>query len=147
MTLVTKHEPQFLRKDRGNSIYPKKCFWGIMIYFSKESSKLRIFTSWGYVLLIFGERERETLIGVSCMHPNWGLNPQPRYEPWPGIEPANFQCIAHRSNQQPPGQGQNLHFFTFHSLRPLLFLAFVPAIPLKLFSLRSNMIFLLLVFV
>ena len=82
MTLVTKHEPQFLRKDRGNSIYPKKCFWGIMIYFSKESSKLRIFTSWGYVLLIFGERERETLMWERNI--DWCL----LYAPQLGIEPT-----------------------------------------------------------
>ena len=25
-----------------------------------------------------------------CVHPDQGLNPQPRFVPWPGIEPATF---------------------------------------------------------
>ena len=33
------------------------------------------------------------------MHPNWGSNPQPRYVPWPGIEPATFWCKEQCSNQ------------------------------------------------
>ena len=32
--------------------------------------------------------ERETSISCSCMHPDRGLNPQPRHVPRPGIEPA-----------------------------------------------------------
>ena len=36
---------------------------------------------------------------ASCMHPNRGLNLQPRYVPWPGIEPATFWCMWPCSNQ------------------------------------------------
>ena len=44
------------------------------------------------------ERERERNIDVreehwllaSCMCPNWGINPQPRHVPWPGIKPMTF---------------------------------------------------------
>ena len=34
-----------------------------------------------------------------CMRPNQGSNPQPRYVPWPGIEPATFWCMGRCSNQ------------------------------------------------
>ena len=27
---------------------------------------------------------------VSCMHPDRGLNPQPRHVPWPGVRPVTF---------------------------------------------------------
>ena len=44
------------------------------------------------------ERGRETSMWernhrsvASCTCPNWGLNPQPRHIPWPGIEPATFR--------------------------------------------------------
>ena len=34
--------------------------------------------------------ERETWIGCLPTHPDWRSNPQPRYEPWQGIQPATF---------------------------------------------------------
>ena len=46
------------------------------------------------------EREREKHRSVaSRMHPDQGSNPQPTYMPWPGIEPAPFQCTGWWSNQ------------------------------------------------
>ena len=52
-----------------------------------------------------GERERSVNVrekhqlGASCVHPNWGLNQQPRYVPWLGIEPTAFCCMGQCSNQ------------------------------------------------
>ena len=43
-------------------------------------------------------REKHRLV-ASCPHPNRGLNMQPRYVPWPGIEPATFWCAAGCSKQ------------------------------------------------
>ena len=41
-----------------------------------------------------GGREGEKHQSVaSCMHPDWGLNLQPRNVPWPGIELVTF-CFA-----------------------------------------------------
>ena len=44
------------------------------------------------------EREREKQSVASCTRPNWGLNLQPRYVSWPGIEPAAFWCIGQHTN-------------------------------------------------
>ena len=56
-----------------------------------------------------GRRERGTERGkhwcekhwsvASCMCPDWGLNLQPRYVPWAGIEPVTFWCMGQHSNQ------------------------------------------------
>ena len=47
------------------------------------------------------EKERETLMWkrTSCTGPDPGSNLQPRYVPWPGIEPTNFWCVGQCSNQ------------------------------------------------
>ena len=52
-----------------------------------------------------GERQRKIHVRekhqsvASCMHPNLGLNPQPRRVPCLGIEPVTFQCTGRCSNQ------------------------------------------------
>ena len=38
--------------------------------------------------------KRETWIGCSHTHPDWGSNQQPSYVPYLGIEPANFWCTG-----------------------------------------------------
>ena len=43
--------------------------------------------------------ERETLIGCLLYMPDQGSNPQPRYVPWPGIEPTAF--LVYRTMLQP----------------------------------------------
>ena len=43
-------------------------------------------------------REKHRLVASHTRH-NWGLNPQPRYVPWPGIEPPTFWCTGWCSNQ------------------------------------------------
>ena len=43
-------------------------------------------------------REKDQLVAFH-MRPEWGLNPQPRYVPWPGIELAIFQCTGRCSNK------------------------------------------------
>ena len=52
------------------------------------------------------ERERERNIDVrniywlpSCTHPDWGLNLQPGYVLWLGIEPTTFGSVGQCSNQ------------------------------------------------
>ena len=51
-------------------------------------------------------REKHWLVACSTP-PDWGPNPQARYVPWLGIEPATFWCTGWYSNQlnHPPGQG------------------------------------------
>ena len=39
------------------------------------------------------------LSAVSCLSPNQGWNLQPRHVPWPGIQPATFQCTRWWPNQ------------------------------------------------
>ena len=41
---------------------------------------------------------------ASLMHPKQGLNPQPRYVPWQGIEPMNFWFIRQHYNELSPTQ-------------------------------------------
>ena len=42
-----------------------------------------------------GEKEQEKhLLAASRMCPDWGLNPQPRHLPWPGIELATFHFVG-----------------------------------------------------
>ena len=43
-------------------------------------------------------RGREPLFVTSGVHPNWGLTWQPRYVPWPAVEPTAFWCIRWCSN-------------------------------------------------
>ena len=61
-----------------------------------------------------GERETETETSIwekhwsvsSCMHPERGSNPQPRYVPWPRIEPAVFLVYwTTFQPTEPPSQG------------------------------------------
>ena len=47
---------------------------------------------------IGGEREKHESV-ASHMRPNRTSNPQPRYVPWLGIEPAHFWCMGWCSNQ------------------------------------------------
>ena len=54
-----------------------------------------------------GERVRERDIDVrekhqmvaSCMCPDQGSNPQPRYVSRPGLEPTTFWCMGQHSNK------------------------------------------------
>ena len=47
-----------------------------------------------------GEREgKETWSVASYTRSNQGSNPQPRYVPWLGIEPATFWCMGQCANQ------------------------------------------------
>lgn len=45
----------------------------------------------------------ETSICCLPYPPDWGLNPQPKYVPWPGIEPETLRCpdntLTNRANQ------------------------------------------------
>ena len=69
----------------------------------------------------FGERERERETPMkkgnidwlpSYMHPNRRSNLQPRYVPWPGVEPMTFRCVGQRSNQlSHASQGNSLFLF------------------------------------
>ena len=53
--------------------------------------------------------EKHQLV-ASHTHPDWGLNPQPRYVPWPGIKPATFWCTGRHSNQPCHPARANLTF-------------------------------------
>ena len=58
-------------------------------------------------------REKHQLVASHSL-PKQGLNPQPRYVPWLGIEPAAFWCTQWCSNQlSHTGQGQ-YYFFDYH---------------------------------
>ena len=43
-------------------------------------------------------REKPGFI-ASCIYPDQGLNPKPRYVPWPGIKPATFWCTGEHYKQ------------------------------------------------
>ena len=46
---------------------------------------------------------------ASCMHPNRGENPQPRYVPWPGIDPRSLLVYGMMlQTTEPPSQGSSL---------------------------------------
>ena len=48
-------------------------------------------------------REKHWFV-ASCMHFNWGLNLQPSYVLWLGIEPTIFWCTGRFQLTEPPGQ-------------------------------------------
>ena len=52
---------------------------------------------------------------TSCVHPDWGPNPQFRCGPWLGIEPATFWCTGQRPNNWAswPGCGVCLFFLIY----------------------------------
>ena len=68
-------------------------------------------------------REKDRSVS-SYMHLDLGLNPQPRYVPWLGIEPTTFWCMGWCSNQLShlvrhvfkvhPGCSMYQHFITFY---------------------------------
>ena len=79
-------------------------FYFIYLFIIFLNPHLRI-----YLLILEREevRGRETLMWernidrlvASHACPDWGLNLQPRYVPWLGIEPATFWCMGWCSNQ------------------------------------------------
>ena len=56
-----------------------------------------------------GERDKQRHQSVfSCMHPDVGLNPQPRYVSWLGIESQPCNLLVYKAILQltkPPNQG------------------------------------------
>ena len=80
---------------------------------SKKSMYLFFFLTQGHIFIVLlekeGEVEREKERNIdgkekhqlvaSLMCPDWGLNPQPRHVPWPGLKPMTFQFIGQCPNQ------------------------------------------------
>ena len=101
------------RKQRSwvvGSLQDGSCLTYLLFYF------IFLILIWGGCLLIFrekgrGERERgwgrdgnivvreKHWLAILHMLPDWGSNPQPRYVPWLGVEPATFCCTGQHSNQ------------------------------------------------
>ena len=52
-------------------------------------------------------REKHRLV-TSLIHPNWGLNSQPRYAPSSEINPLAFWCVGQRPDH-PSDTGQAVH--------------------------------------
>ena len=80
--------------------------WGFFKSSLKDMFDFRDRGRWG--------RERDSHMDMREKHwsvafrtcPYWGQNPQPRYVPWPGIEPTTFWCTRWHSNQRTIWSGQ-----------------------------------------
>ena len=83
----------------------KACFVLVWLYILERTSFFKKNPQPRICLLILereeeGGRERKEDINVredqgsivSHIHPNWKSNPQPRYDPWLGIQPATVWC-------------------------------------------------------
>ena len=59
-------------------------------------------------------REKHQLVAIR-MCPDWELNPQPRYMPWAGIEPANLQPFGVWDDAPTNWTGHCSNFWGAHS--------------------------------